>query len=871
MRQGRWTAIAGRLGAMARRGGPRLHPRHHLLPLLALLAILLAAAAWLATSRWQMDALRRAADESLSLKSHNVVTQVERFRPLPFVLAQDDRIRRLLRSPDDPTLAYEADRYLALVADATGSDVLYVMDAKGLTLAASNAAFLRQSYGFRPYFQDALAAGSGRYYGVGVTTGKPGYFLAARVDGEGEALGVVAVKVDMTPLERAWAEAGESVGLVDRAGMIFLSSEFDWSLRPFAPLSPADRVRMQQERQYPPEALKRPPLLAIDPALASGDVYLSSAEGETVIRVLDIPSDGWRIFDATEVAPVRVAAGLAAALVLLAAMLLLTAALSLRTRRHRRQTVELRGILENMSVGIAVFDPALRLLAWNSGYARLNSYPDALIRRGRPFADILRHNIARGDYGQGDPDQQLQERLERARQGTARQIEVRRPDGTWVEIKRTRMPGGQLIHTYSDITERKATEAELASHRHNLQQLVAQRTTELQAALAEAAAAQRRAEEASRAKTKFLNAVNHDIRNPLNGILGYAGLVLENAGDRLPPQQAANLEKMTALGRELLELVQGFIDYTREDRIETSSFALGPLVEECLSTIEPRIARRPVQASAALPADLPMLLQDRAKLGRVLRNLLINATKFTDSGAITVTAAVRGAMIEIAVADTGIGIAAEHLERIFEEFARVEPEGERRREGTGLGLAICRQFVTRMGGTLAVTSRPGSGSVFTVSIPIRHPLAGPGGDADAAANPRDPGAIPGVAPRRPRLLVVDDAATNRDYLAQRLDAGYELLFAADGAEAVEIAGRERPDLILMDLWMPVMDGWEATRRLKQDPVLRAIPVIAMTANVVDRETIAALGCEGFLAKPLDETLLFGMLGRLLAAKGDTWE
>jgi histidine kinase len=243
-------------------------------------------------------------------------------------------------------------------------------------------------------------------------------------------------------------------------------------------------------------------------------------------RLLDMPGHDWRILVALDVAPVYAAANRNAAIIFLVAALLVAAGFYLHERRERVQADRLRTILEDVSIGIAVFDPDLRLVAWNSPYIRLNSYPDTLVRAGRPLAEIIEHNARRGDYGPGDPKQQVQMRLDRVRQQPVRQTELRRPDGTWLDMRHSRTSGGWIVRTYSDITERKRAEAELDAHRNNLERLVEKRTGELQEAKEQAEAARRDAEQANRAKTTFLNSVSHDIRNPLNAILGYAGLAV---------------------------------------------------------------------------------------------------------------------------------------------------------------------------------------------------------------------------------------------------------------------------------------------------------------------------------------------------------
>src|SRR5262249_19462618 len=490
----------------------------------------------------------------------------------------------------------------------------------------------------------------------------------------------------------------------------------------------------------------------------------------------------------------------AAAITFLGAALRVAAGFSLYERRERVQADRLRTILEDMSLGIAVFAPDLRLVAWNSPYIRLNSYPETLVRADRPLAEILEHNAQRGDYGPGDPQQQVQIRLDPVWQQTVRQTEVRRPDGTWLDMRHSRTSGGWVVRTYSDLTERQQAEAELSAQRNNRELLVEQRTAELDAAM-------RRAEQANRAKTTFLNAVSHDIRNPLNAILGYAGLVMTNAKDSLPPRQYENLEKLASKGRELNELVNDFLDYTRADPVHTATFRLRPVIEECVVTIEPMIDRERVRIACDVPADLPELVQDERKLRRVVINLMSNAAKFTETGTISVGARRQGGSVEISVADTGIGIAEKHLTRIFEEFERVEPRGERPREGTGLGLAICRRFAALMGGEIAVRSRLGEGSVFTLSVPIVHPSARASEEpAATGATPREAdgaGAL-GRAPAGdpggpPTVLVVDDSPADRDLLVPLLERQYHVLVATDGKTAVQMTRLQRPGVTPLDL------------------------------------------------------------------------
>ena len=840
-----------------------------LLLLLSALAVLLATfLAWEFVSARQLEVLKDRAAHGLSLKSNSVLAEIERYRNLPFVLGQDERIQRLLDTPDDSRLVEAANKYLETANRSPKSDQFFLLNAEGTTLASSNwrapTSFVGQSYKFRRYFRDAMSKGEGHHYAVGVTSGIPGYFLARSINTAAGSVGVLVVKVDISTLEQTWTAAGEHIGLIDDVGMIFLSSISNWKYRPLSPLSNDVRERIHSEKLYPDEYMATTPLLQTRPD-TQADLYMQVQGSETLLRFVEIPEQGWWILAAYDIAPVHLTANVAAAIVFLATALIFVLGFYLLERRQRGRANRLRVILENMSAGIAVFDPELRLVAWNDKYIRMNSYPESLVRAGRDYADIIRYNIARGDHGPGDPKKQLQERLDRTRQHAVRQFEVRRPDGTWVDIVRSRMPDGTLIQTYTDITERKRAEAELDTHRNNLESLVKERTDELEVA-------KKAAEEANRAKTTFLNSISHDIRNPLNAILGYASLVLSNAKESLPEKQYQNLEKLSAKGRELNEMVSDFLDYTRADRVNTSRFALPPLIQECLTTIEPMIGSQRIQIVCRIPDGLPMLVQDERKLRSVIMNLLTNAAKFTDAGEIRLTVQHRDGSIDISVGDTGIGIAEESLDRIFNEFERIESPGERPREGTGLGLAICRRFAFLMGGTITVQSKRGKGSEFTLLVPIKHPKAIAIAESAGSGEHRDADVVAmlgrakaATADGRATVLIVDDSKENRDFLTQLLERHCHVLVAEDGKKAIQIAQLERPDLILMDLSLPVIDGWEATRTIKGDAGLRSIPIVVVTAHVTtqDRDEARAAGCDDFLSKPVDEKALFVILRRHL--------
>lgn len=299
--------------------------RRHVLRSIAVTALLLtlAGAVHMAARRAGLAGLDAELHNRLMLAQHAVVTQVERYRYLPGVVAQDARIQAALAGPDAAT--GRADAYLTAIRDLSGVDEIYVLDVGGRAVAASNHAepgsFVGQNYAFRPYFRQALEVGQGRYYAVGVTTGIPGYFLASRIGPQEAPLGVAVAKVDMSDLPKAWAGAAQAVGLADGAGVVFLSAEPEWLFRPLDPLRPDTVAQLAVERRYDGQDLAA--AVPLRPALAG-------------LRLAEAPlqADGWRVIAALPVGAVEQQARLLAALAGMSGLLLSALAVSLAQRRQ---------------------------------------------------------------------------------------------------------------------------------------------------------------------------------------------------------------------------------------------------------------------------------------------------------------------------------------------------------------------------------------------------------------------------------------------------------------------------------------------------------------------------------------------------------
>ena len=309
----------------------------------ALVALIVAGAAFYISHAIALRAVETKLDQSLILTRRAIESEIERFRYLPDVAAEDARIAAALTAPGDPAAIANANRYLQTIAARSGATELYLLNPEGTAIAASNWAtpdsFVGSNYGFRPYYTDALSTGRGRFYAIGVTTGKPGYFLSSRVDRSPSAVGVMVVKVDLTPLEETWNAAGVPTAIADRDGVVFLSAVKDWLYRPLAPLPTDALSRLAETRTYDGVALAdATPLL--DGGTARADLWLPGPDGETLMaRTVPIAADGWRVISA---APIAGAVSAALGWAVGAALLAMAGTGLAHILNQRRQLVQLR-------------------------------------------------------------------------------------------------------------------------------------------------------------------------------------------------------------------------------------------------------------------------------------------------------------------------------------------------------------------------------------------------------------------------------------------------------------------------------------------------------------------------------------------------
>ena len=370
-------------------------------------------------------------------------------------------------------------------------------------------------------------------------------------------------------------------------------------------------------------------------------------------------------------------------------------------------------------------------------------------------------------------------------------------------------------------------------------------------------------EDMSDPRGRFLASLNHEVRTPLSGILGMTDLLLET---QLDEEQKEYVLSARLCAENLLELLNATLEYSAlsSDRvvIDSSEFALRELLENIAGEFEFKARSKGLRLVRTLSPNLPeMALGDAMRLRQVLNHLLANAVKFTSRGYIEIGAAAEPITdtdfaLHLSITDTGIGIPSDHLHSVFESFHQLESGLARRYAGLGLGLSLAQKITSLMNGTLAVVSEVGEGSTFMVDIPLRT-------TADCRiGRPTDTTAAP-------RILVVEDNPVAQTITSQVLrKRGFDVECAVSGKDALSAAGAMIFDVILMDLQLPDMDGFETAAAIRKLAPYASIPILALTANASNdcRDACALNGLDGFLTKPIRPNELVAAIGRHLSRK-----
>ena len=422
---------------------------------------------------------------------------------------------------------------------------------------------------------------------------------------------------------------------------------------------------------------------------------------------------------------------------------------------------------------------------------------------------------------------------------------------------------------YRGYRNKKLTNVNLYEQKEKLQNTI----EELQSTQDELVRATEVAENANRAKSTFLANMSHELRTPMNAILGYSQLMQREAS--LLPEQRESLNIINRSGEHLLALINDVLEISKIEAKEISlnivTFDFHALLQDLKDMFESSIDTKDLQFEMVGIDEVPhYVVTDKDKLRQILINLLGNAVKFTEEGGIIMRVTVNGEMpdnqrLVVEVEDTGVGIAEDELDKVFVYFEQTE-SGRKSKKGTGLGLAISRDYVRKIGGDIAVTSEPGKGSVFRLESDIKE-----GRESDIKDRTKPPRRVIGLESGQdiPRILVAEDKEESRDLLVRFLQVpGFEVREAVNGREAVEMFEQWRPHFIWMDIRMPVMDGLEATRRIKATGPGKSTTIAALTAHALEeeKEHIMAAGCDDFVRKPFREQEIFEVMAEHLGIK-----
>ena len=521
----------------------------------------------------------------------------------------------------------------------------------------------------------------------------------------------------------------------------------------------------------------------------------------------------------------------------------------------------LRDTVEALGEGFVVFDSECRLVFCNRRYREMYAPIGETWGVGTTLQTIAR-DTAR--HCMGITDDKALESWVRVRLKSAnaesRPFEQRLTNGRWLRVHEVKMPNGYVVGTRTDITEIKEQELNL---------MWAKEVAEAAASRAEALAEQAAA--ASRSKSDFLATVSHEIRTPMNGVLGMADLLLD--GD-LDPEQRQQVRSIQACGESLLSVIDDILDISKIEAgkldLEPSEFDLCATVDSVVDTLAARAQSKQIDLASYVSRDVPpMFYGDDGRLRQILLNLVGNAIKFTSEGGVRLEVELRdrvgdGARLEFQVIDTGIGIAADACDRLFDKFVQADSSTTRRFGGTGLGLAICRELAGLMGGQLEVESKLGEGSRFTLSLDLPV-VEGHGRNALQELSTRIAGA---------RVLLVDDTLINLAILRKFFaDMAVETRRASTAKEALDLLRRESFDLAIIDHMMPEMDGAALAGEIA-NLALPRLPMLVLsssTGEAIDEQRLRALGFDAALPKPLRRSALLNCLGALVLEQAEAGE
>ncbi|MBJ6138930.1 response regulator [Marinobacter litoralis] len=505
--------------------------------------------------------------------------------------------------------------------------------------------------------------------------------------------------------------------------------------------------------------------------------------------------------------------------------------------------------IEALPDGFAVYDDDDRLVRFNKRYREFFSQEKLPLSLGLTFEQILDITINSGVYQLPDESKAARDAFREMRvshhSNPSRDgLELALSNGRWLRAVESRVPSGGTVIAYTDVSELKKKEHEIASEKL-------------------------RAESANDAKTAFLATVSHELRTPLNAILGMLNL-LQLSG-RLQPQDQEHIDVTHDSAEHLLNLLNELLDLSKMEanklELECNDFNLAAIARKTLKLSGSKAKQKDIDLVENFASEANIMVRgDAGRLQQILLNLLSNGIKFTDIGSVTL--ALSGEKVSsgkilfcFRIDDTGIGFAPDQASALFKPFSQLDSTASRKHEGTGLGLVICKRLVELMGGTITAHGEIGNGASFELRIPFQVSEVSEKHEQIEDSLVSTPAELshPPI-----RVLIAEDSPANQIvFRAMLQNTGYYADVAGNGLEAVQAAENFEYDIILMDIFMPEMDGIEATNKIRRSDKAGRVPIIALTANAMpgDRDKFLESGMDDYLAKPLNKNTLIKMLNK----------
>jgi PAS domain S-box-containing protein len=774
----------------------------------------------------------------------------------------------------DPVLR-DLNEYLQVIRSSLGIDQIYVITAAGDAIAGSNldpqASPIGSNFVDRQWYQQNRKGQPGMQYAVGKTTGVAGLYFSSPVLIDGQDFGTVVAKVDVSSL--SFLALQSDVYVSDNNGVIILAHDRQLEHKTVPGAAVAALNETQRKSLYQRVAFEA---LSVEPWGGPAELkrvqhsdhpqLLASALlqdlGLQVVAINQLPGYAALQYQRWSNLVLFGLAGGAATLLFYA-----FASLHRSNAAARDSEARLRLIFESANCGIwgQTRDGVCTFINQHAA-AALGYTPQEII--GQPLHPLVHHSHLDGRPYPRQECPMYATGLDGQARTTHSEV-LWRKDGGRFAVEYSTAPlyaQGELdgaVVIFTDVSERNE-----------------------QARLLEEA--KEKAEAANRAKSEFLANMSHEIRTPMNGVIGMSQLLLDT---RLDGAQSEYVRSIAISGEALLEIINDILDLSKIEaghmEYEQHPFSLPALTDAVASILRMRAAHKRIGFEVVLAEEVQgVFVGDSLRVRQVLLNLAGNAVKFTETGSVCVRASRTNGGVRVEVVDTGIGIAVESRERLFSNFSQVDASTSRKFGGTGLGLSISKLLVQGMGGSIGVHSVVGQGSTFWFELPLQSsteaPLAGhaqtldlphPAQDAPShasqAATPAFGSVDAASTERAPQILLVEDHPVNQKLatvLLQRL--GYAVELAENGLQAVQAAEQRGFALILMDMQMPVMDGLEATRRIRaaRGPN-QQVPIIALTANAMqaDKDACRMAGMNEVLTKPLNREHLAVCLNHWTAA------